>query len=358
MADQDPFSVIPPAPSIGETIDNEGPGKVKQFFTDPKNIATMLVLASALAQPRRGNRTPVAHALRGGVGALAFRGNLDQQIALQEATDREQQGIAESRVAAATTDAAAVAAQNRRTTVGAETAALGIEAEKTLQEERIAAGQFARTPPAGGTFAEKIYLAALKSQADSVNAWEANGRPGPRPVFEDALRDAAMAEAAVIGGFGFEGDLDDKVDDEDGTNGDVIQIPKTAVEQLSPSATPTQIREATEIDQRKESRENRSFLAGKIIKGVVTDETEAAKLREKIPEFKGMDTEATIAAARATDAMLLAAIGVEEDPATLRKLRIRSFAASPKVREQFLSYVRNIAKEKARAAIAARPSGF
>ena len=80
-----------PIGGIGNAIEDEGPGKAKQFFTDPKNLATMLVLAAALTQPKTGGRSGLAHGLRAGVGALGFRGGLEQELTAQqqEATEAE-----------------------------------------------------------------------------------------------------------------------------------------------------------------------------------------------------------------------------------------------------------------------------
>lgn len=86
-----------PEGAIGATIDDEQPSKAKQFFTDPQNLATMLVLASALAQPRRGGRTPLAHTLRAGTGALAFRGGLGQSIEASEQVASEAASVVQAR---------------------------------------------------------------------------------------------------------------------------------------------------------------------------------------------------------------------------------------------------------------------
>ena len=188
-----------PSGAIGAAIDNEQPSRAKQFFSDPKNLATMLVLASAMAQPRRDQRSVLAHVLRGGVGALAFRGGLDQAIQEQAQTDAEQKSIAEARVNRATTEAAAVTATERRTTVQAGTAEAGLESQAELQEKRIEAGQFDPTPVAGGTFPERAVLQAQKDHSDAMLNWIALGRQGPAPDYGTYLL-RAMQGAALLGG--------------------------------------------------------------------------------------------------------------------------------------------------------------
>ncbi|MCZ6775851.1 MAG: hypothetical protein O7D34_05290 [Ignavibacteria bacterium] len=186
-----------PSGAIGAAIDDEQPSRAKQFFSDPKNLATMLVLASAMAQPRRDQRSVLAHVLRGGVGALAFRGGLDQAIQEQTQKDAEQRSIAEARANQATTEAAAVTATERRTTVQAETAEAGLESAADLQEARIEAGQFTKAPAAGGNFAERAVLQAQKDHSDAMLNWIALGRQGPPPEYGDALLRAAQSAAAV-----------------------------------------------------------------------------------------------------------------------------------------------------------------
>ena len=184
-----------PEGAIGAAIADEQPSKAKQFFSDPKNLATMLVLASALAQPRRSGRSVAAHALRGGVGALAFRGGLDRAIHEQAQKDAEQRSIAEARAAQAGTEAAAVTATERRTTVTAETAEAGRESAAELQALRIEAGQHAQPP---SKFVEQAILQAQKDHSDAILQWQVT-RQGPMPEYGPFLL-RAMQGAALLGG--------------------------------------------------------------------------------------------------------------------------------------------------------------
>lgn len=191
--------------AIGAAIDDEGPSKTQQFFTDPKNLATMLVLASALAQPRRQGRSSLAHALRAGTGALAFRGSVEQGIHEQRQTDLEQQGVAEARVAKIASDQGTINAANRRTGAQALAAREGIESAESISEAEIAAGKYEKAPPAAGTFLEKAMLQAQKEYSDAYLSWVSLGSRGAQPKYEEYILRAM--QTAAMGGFGVEGQV-------------------------------------------------------------------------------------------------------------------------------------------------------
>jgi hypothetical protein len=256
MANGEEFATqVPEVPigAIGATIDNEEPSKARKFFTDPKNLATMLVLASALAQPRRGGRSPLAHGLRGGVGALAFRGGLDKAIHEQSQEDAEQLSVATSRTAAAETATAQVAATTGRTEALEGISGAEIESREGISEAEIAAGKFAKTPPAGGNFLERATLQAQKEYTDAILNWEALGRPGPMPEYGSFLL-RAMQGAALIG-VGPPGQLDfiPQVELPTGAGDEVVAQPP------GPGVETTQIVKPTERDTRPSLISNRTF---------------------------------------------------------------------------------------------------
>lgn len=67
------------SPADGNPLD-----PAKQWLSDPKNLATAVVLAAALAQPRERGRGGLATVAQRGVGALQFRGQLETGIAGRE----------------------------------------------------------------------------------------------------------------------------------------------------------------------------------------------------------------------------------------------------------------------------------
>ena len=249
MANGEGFATqVPEVPlgAIGETIDDEQPSKAKQFFTDPKNLSTMLVLASMLAQPRRGGRTPLAHGLRSGVGALAFRGGLNQQIQEQANKNAEAQSITTARVAQAKGAEAQVAATTGRTETLERISGAEITSEEEIARLDREAGKFTPTAPAGGAFIERATLQAQKEFTDAMLSWEALGRQGPMPEYGSFLL-RAMQGAALIG-QGLPGQLDfvpalelpTSPDDEivappPGPGVETTQIPKPTERETRPS---------------------------------------------------------------------------------------------------------------------------
>ncbi|KKN28920.1 hypothetical protein LCGC14_0849410 [marine sediment metagenome] len=298
-------------PGIGETIDNEEPSRLKSFVTDPKNLATMLVLASAMAQPRRSGRSALAHTLRGGVGALAFRGGLDKAMHEQSQADAEQASVAEARAREADTEAAAVAATEQRTGVVAETAEAGRESAEELQAKRLEAGQFAKSPPAGGTFAEKAVLQAQKDFSDAMLNWVGVGRQGEPPEYGTFLL-RAMQGAALLGGV--QGQVDFAATPEPTAEGE-LTIP-------GPVPTP----EPRQPSPREASKEGRSSVAQHFVgKGIVDDALEAKLLRHRMPDFREIKEDTgVIAAARQMDELVkqqVSAMTIEEARAAIKERR-------------------------------------
>lgn len=78
---------------IGDSEDNAG--KFKEFIKKPENIATALVFAAALAQPRQQGRNGFQTLLQRGVGAAAFRGQLERG-AQDRAEARQERGFQQS----------------------------------------------------------------------------------------------------------------------------------------------------------------------------------------------------------------------------------------------------------------------
>ncbi len=302
----------PETPGIGETIDNEEPSRAKEFFTDPKNLATMLVLASALAQPRRGGRSALGHTLRGGVGALAFRGGLDQAIHTQAQADAEQASVAEARAKTATTGAAAVEATRERTVSVAGTAGAKLESEEEREAAALAAGKYAKTPPAGGNFAERAVLQAQKDFSDAMLNWVGTGRQGEPPEYGTFLLQA-MQGAALLGGA--PGALDFVPDAKEKIEGE-LTIPGGVT-------TPEPVRPPS---ARELSKEGRSSVAQHFIgKGVMDDALEARLLRRKIPDFRKIgEDSAVIGAARSMDSQVqteLPNMTIEEARAHIKERR-------------------------------------
>lgn len=399
--------VAPATPSIGATIDDEGPSRAKTFFSNPKNLATMLVLASAIAQPKQRGQSNLAHALRGGVGALGFRGGLDDQIHQQQQLDAEQASVANARVEAATSDAqraraatAGVVAQREATTQrgassAAETAqraassaaqtaatvgataqrgassAAEITSAEAINQAQIDAGRFDPNTPAGGTFLERSMLQAEKSYTDAYTAWVGFGSQGPPPQRQDFIL-AALQSAAVLGqsppgmDLQFEPtavpeDTDDEatiipgvgVGEPGGPAGPTLDRQGASqVSQLARTATPQQRQRAADADQRAGAKEGRSFAVQKVLKGEITDEVEARLLKKKYPPFKDLASDAeVIQAARATDQVLLDAVDRgETDFKVMADLWKRMAAATPGAREIFKEYAENIRKERNREA--------
>lgn len=165
---------------IGHIIDGEEQqqqGKAKEFFTDPKNLATMLVLGAALAAPRRPGYSPLAHTLRSGVGALGFRGGIEKGLDRQEAERAEAQSVQAHRTA----EEAAAAERNRVGLLGVQaqnaatagqalqaTANRDLQAELELQRMKMDADL-------------KKYQIASAGYQDAVNNWILGGQVGPPP---------------------------------------------------------------------------------------------------------------------------------------------------------------------------------
>lgn len=196
-----------PTTSIGQTIDDQQPSRAKEFFKNPKNLATMLVLASALAQPKQRGQSNIAHILRGGVGSLAFRGGLDKQIHQQAQLDLEQQDVALARVRAADAQVEQASAATERNVVAREgieadvgVAEAGITSQEKISQAKIDAGQFDKAPPASGPFFEKAMIQAQKDHSDAVLNYIGMGSKGERPSFGPFLLQA-MQSAALVGGL-------------------------------------------------------------------------------------------------------------------------------------------------------------
>lgn len=66
-------------------------GKLREFLSRPENLATALVLAAGLTSQRDRGQTSLNKALTSGVGALGFRGGIEQGVESKRAADREEQ---------------------------------------------------------------------------------------------------------------------------------------------------------------------------------------------------------------------------------------------------------------------------
>jgi len=192
-----------PEGGLGQII--EGPpaavtqeqGKVQQFFTDPKNLATMLVLATALSQPK-GNRSGLGHGLRSATGALAFRGGLDQELTEQEQQATEAASVVSDRTSAATHRTRTAAAADERNRLEGERIEITDENQDLdrASRERIAATNRTEITPRPMTLQDAI-TAGQKEAADAYVAWIASGQFGPPPD-ENAIMSRHMRNFELI----------------------------------------------------------------------------------------------------------------------------------------------------------------
>lgn len=180
-----------PIGAIGETIDAEVPSKLRTFFTDPKNLATTLVLAAALTSPRRKGQTSINKTLQSGVGALAFRGGLDKELKARTAETETRESEIEARNrAAATAEAqvdATVLSSSQRTQQSALTRQANIDIAETDQELKQQ------------EFRQRTFDAALKASFDQIGVAQqafANGL-GPQPDIQAMLAPAFALGSAL-----------------------------------------------------------------------------------------------------------------------------------------------------------------
>lgn len=339
-----------PEGAVGTAIQGppEEQGKMKQFFTDPKNLATMLVLATALTQPK-GNRSGLGHGLRSATGALAFRGGLDQELDARTAAEAEAQSEADYREGQISTAqernrVAALGVQSDNAQIASNAIQEGAnrDAAMTRLQSQIDAGIY---DPAGGSPQDKlaadVFTTGLKAYYDALTQYNAGMLDGA-PNIQDYV--PVLPPGFNLNAIG----QPDPSRITPAPGAETVPTPvevRSAVESLSETATPTQRRTAAAKDQRAANVEGRSFVAQNIRRGEITDATEAAALRKRIKAWKDLDDAGVIAAARDVDAQLIAAIGVEDNMTRMRTLRELSWAASPNVRKQFLEYFKNVTKE-------------
>ena len=218
-----------PIGAIGETIDAEVPSKLRTFFTDPKNLATTLVLAAAMTSPRRKGQSSLNKGLQSGVQSLAFRGGLDKELKARaaETATRESEIEARSR-AAATAEAqvdATVLSSAQRTQQSALTRQANVKIAQTDQELKEQ------------EFRQRTFDAALKAAFDQIGVAQqahANGL-GPQPDINAMLAPAFALGAALDAlpeglSLPFEPDDTSKVivdpgDLKDGKGGDTTTVP-------------------------------------------------------------------------------------------------------------------------------------
>ncbi len=127
-----------PEGAVGAAIEDEGPGKIKEFFTNPANLATLLVLGTALSKQKKPGQSGLNQALTSGVGALAFRGGLTQGVRSQREEATEAASVVTGREATAANQQAQVAAVNTQTTSRSADAAAQIRSAEGLAAEDIA----------------------------------------------------------------------------------------------------------------------------------------------------------------------------------------------------------------------------
>jgi len=180
---------------VGEAIGNDGQGKIQQFFTDPKNLATLLVLGTALAQPRNPDQTSLAHALRSGTGALAFRGGLDRDIQNRQIEEDERTVAQEQEAAQLSVQNRQVSATEGATTARSESAEADRASREGIAEAEIGAGKFRENRLSPD---EQIFLAANKLHLEKLNNHALNQLPGPPPSFDESIREV-MAGGMLAG---------------------------------------------------------------------------------------------------------------------------------------------------------------
>jgi len=160
---------------------NEDPSKLKQFFTDPKNLATMLVLGSALAQNRRGQSFG-AHLGKAATGSLAFRGGLDKGIEDRQQAELEAESVQGRRASQTANEEARIGVEQDRNRITEEN--YGVLDENAdldrASRERVAGIQRTAITPAPLTL-EQVYSSARKDISDAYAAWYAGGQFGPAP---------------------------------------------------------------------------------------------------------------------------------------------------------------------------------
>lgn len=173
---------------IGQAIEGTGQqqeSKMKSFFTDPRNLATMLVLGAALSQPRGRDQTALAHTLKSGVGALGFRGGLDQVMQDRQQTAGKQEadiGFQENQIRIRDEDQDIEVQRNAQQVQQSEL--------DRRSREKIAAmpGRTAQNPiedrVAG--IASKMYSDAMTQHASMVAMYGPEAA-GPAPMFEEYL---------------------------------------------------------------------------------------------------------------------------------------------------------------------------
>lgn len=119
----------------------EEQSRVREFFTDPKNLATAFVLAAALAQPRQGDRGAFGTLAQRAVGALGFRGGMETGIAQQE----RQRTLDAQAEADRLRQAALEGERNKTQRMGVDVQAEGVQVQREGQQQQKAEAEATRT---------------------------------------------------------------------------------------------------------------------------------------------------------------------------------------------------------------------
>ncbi len=106
------------AHEVGQVIagppEDENVNKWKEFLKRPENLATALVLATAVTSPKSRGQTDLNKVLASGTAALGFRGGLEAGVAGQRAGKREEARTVQEQEADIAAQAAATAQGKRR----------------------------------------------------------------------------------------------------------------------------------------------------------------------------------------------------------------------------------------------------
>lgn len=181
-----------PEGAVGAAIEDEGPGKIKEFFTNPANLATLLVLGTALSKQRKPGQSGLNQALTSGVGALAFRGGLTQGVRAQGEASAEAASVVTGREATAANQQAQVAAVNTQTTSRSADTAAQIESQEGISAAEISS----REQLARQAQVMQGFLDAANNYPNVVRDLTLSGLEPP--TYDEYL--LQVAKAAALGG--------------------------------------------------------------------------------------------------------------------------------------------------------------
>ncbi len=181
-----------PNGAVGAAIEDEEPGRIKQFFTNPANLATLLVLGTALSKKKGAGQSGLNQLLSAGTGALAFRGGLTQEVRSQAEESTEAASVVTSRESTAANQRGQVSA------VREATLQRGVDVQSQIRSaEELAAEDIAsRERLARQAQVMQGFLDAANNYPNVVRDLTLSGLEPP--TYDEYL--LQVAKAAALGG--------------------------------------------------------------------------------------------------------------------------------------------------------------